>query len=398
MKDFLAVSLVGSNLLIDRNDPLVFLAPTLEFGEDGFGLQSRIATSDSFTVSGQRRAVPIPVASKEEVTLLGGLRSFEEVISNKVSNRPLWDALPFEDLGPEARRSAVEMINRETNLRSPLDVIQRLWEAAACSPYRVMIDEVPSLYDGSSITLGGSILFGRGELEGTDQPMRMVASPAASVAFATKFGSPVYIRKDIYKETCCRIVNLGDEGERNKFSIDGSQPVAWRTPKTAEKFMFRVRESQKNAKIREEALRKKTWEMKASDLLAMSVEQLRFILAEQGVPSSSKATKEELEDLVLPGMDEVERRIVMIQRAVEREDYGTASQLAANQSRRGRIAAAIVEAVREERYYEAAELQEELEVITMGRADITQDEGSYDPYLDADDWYVKDLMRRRKGK
>ena len=58
----------------------------------------------------------------------------------------------------------------------------------------------------------------------------------------------------------------------------------------------------------EKALRKKTWEMKASDLLAMSVEQLRFILAEQGVPSSSKATKEELEDLVLPSMDEVERR------------------------------------------------------------------------------------------
>mmetsp|Transcript_14374 Transcript_14374/g.33084 ORF Transcript_14374/g.33084 Transcript_14374/m.33084 type:complete len:507 (-) Transcript_14374:144-1664(-) len=412
MKDFLAVSLLGSNLLVDRKDPLVFLAPTLEFGDDGFALQSRLATSDSFTVSGQRRAVPIPVASNEEVSLLASLRSFEEAVPNKVSNRylslleksqaviatkQLWDALPFEDVGPEARKSALEMISREPDLRSHLEIVQRLWAVAACVPYRVVIDEIPSLYDGSSVTLGGSIVFGRSEEEGCEQAKRILTSPASSIAFATKFGSPIYIRKDIYKETCCRIVNLGDDGERNKYSIDESQPVQWRTPKTAEQFMVRVQESQKNAKAREEALRKETWELKAADLQGMTQEQLRFLLAEEGVPSSSQATKEELQDLILPRMDELERRIIMIQRAVEREEYGTASQLAANQSRRGRIAAAIVEAVREERYYEAAQLQEELEVITMGRADITQDEGSYDPYLDADDWYVRDLMRRRKG-
>ena len=33
-----------------------------------------------------------------------------------------------------------------------------------------------------------------------------------------------------------------------------------------------------------------------------------------------------------------------------------------------------------ERYYEAAALQEDLEALTAGRADITQEEGSYDPF------------------
>jgi hypothetical protein len=33
-----------------------------------------------------------------------------------------------------------------------------------------------------------------------------------------------------------------------------------------------------------------------------------------------------------------------------------------------------------ERYYEAAALQEELEILSMGRADVTQEEGSYDPF------------------
>ena len=33
-----------------------------------------------------------------------------------------------------------------------------------------------------------------------------------------------------------------------------------------------------------------------------------------------------------------------------------------------------------ERYYEAAALQEDLEALTAGRADTTQEEGSYDPF------------------
>jgi len=36
-----------------------------------------------------------------------------------------------------------------------------------------------------------------------------------------------------------------------------------------------------------------------------------------------------------------------------------------------------------------------MEVQTMGRADITQDPGSYDPFLDADDWYMQDIIKSR---
>jgi hypothetical protein len=55
-----------------------------------------------------------------------------------------------------------------------------------------------------------------------------------------------------------------------------------------------------------------------------------------------------------------------------------------------------VDAVREERYADAAELQLEMEAETMGRADITQDPGSYDPFLDADDWYMRDILKSKK--
>jgi len=69
-----------------------------------------------------------------------------------------------------------------------------------------------------------------------------------------------------------------------------------------------------------------------------------------------------------------------------------------SQSQRGVLAALIVQAVQEERYYDAADLQQEYEILTMGRADVTQDEGSYDRFLDADDWYMRDLMKSKKKK
>ena len=52
--------------------------------------------------------------------------------------------------------------------------------------------------------------------------------------------------------------------------------------------------------------------------------------------------------------------------------------------------------VQEERYEDAAELQMEIEIETAGRADVTQDPGSYDPFLDADDWYMRDLIKSKK--
>lgn len=37
----------------------------------------------------------------------------------------------------------------------------------------------------------------------------------------------------------------------------------------------------------------------------------------------------------------------------------------------------------------AEQLEKELALLTMARQDPTQDEGTYQSYLDADDWYLK---------
>ena len=75
-----------------------------------------------------------------------------------------------------------------------------------------------------------------------------------------------------------------------------------------------------------------------------------------------------------------------MRRALEAGDLGAAAALEAGTSRRGALLAQMRAAVAEERFGRAAELAAELRVETARRIDVTQDEGSYDRYLDQDDW------------
>ena len=83
-----------------------------------------------------------------------------------------------------------------------------------------------------------------------------------------------------------------------------------------------------------------------------------------------------------------------MRRALEAGDLGAAAALEAGTSRRGALLAQMRDAVAEERFGRAAELASELRAETARRIDVTQDEGSYDRYLDQDDWYAQQRALR----
>jgi len=224
-------------------------------------------------------------------------------------------------------------------------------------------------------------------------------APALAVALAVKAGAPIYIRREIYDETLCRVVSLAGEDNnlanmKTGMRVDPSQPAQWRLPQNPRQLIQRAEDGLKRMQIQEQ-VSKNVWEMKAADILTFEKEQLRYLLREYSVPTTRHQSKLDMIDKVLPLLDEMQRRVILIRRAVEEEDYGTAATLAAGTSRRGRLSQQLVEAVSEERYRDAAEIQVEIEAETMGRADITQEPGSYDTFLDADDWYIKDLMKSK---
>uniref|UniRef100_A0A7S2ZQZ0 SAP domain-containing protein n=2 Tax=Rhodosorus marinus TaxID=101924 RepID=A0A7S2ZQZ0_9RHOD len=127
--------------------------------------------------------------------------------------------------------------------------------------------------------------------------------------------------------------------------------------------------------------------MTKDEIRRMSVPELRTALRSAGIPSKTRSTRGELLNRLIPMIDESERRSMLIDEAVRREDYGRASELQAGQSERSRVKQQLEEAVAEERYLDAQKLQERFDRLTEMRADPTQDEGSYDRYLDQDEWY-----------
>ena len=91
-----------------------------------------------------------------------------------------------------------------------------------------------------------------------------------------------------------------------------------------------------------------------------------------------------------------------MRRALNAGDLAAAAAIDAAKSTRGVLLEALQRAVADERFREAAELAVRLQIETARRLDVTQDEGSYDRYLDQDEWYAQARRRsqsagRRRG-
>jgi len=125
----------------------------------------------------------------------------------------------------------------------------------------------------------------------------------------------------------------------------------------------------------------------ASAFASLTREQLRSYLRFLDLPSRVNATAESLRDMLLPYLDEKERAKHRLAEAVAKEDFEEAARIQGAKSRRQIVEEEMDEAVARQDFGEAARLKKVLEEMTERRADPTQDEGSYDPYLDADDWY-----------
>ena len=134
------------------------------------------------------------------------------------------------------------------------------------------------------------------------------------------------------------------------------------------------------------------WEITSADELInldLTDKALSAMRAGMRLPRAREATDEKLTEMLQPFLDENVRRELMMRQALESGDLGAYQALESQTSKRGRLLKELRRAVEEEKYYKAAELSKELRVETNRRQDVTQDEGSYDRYLDQDVWYAQ---------
>lgn len=103
-----------------------------------------------------------------------------------------------------------------------------------------------------------------------------------------------------------------------------------------------------------------------------------------------------LDDLLIPLIDESVRRQFRIREAESRGDRELANELRASKSKRQDVLER-AEIAREDGQDDlAARLESESEFLESLRADITQDEGAYNRFLDRDDWYERDRQAAAK--
>jgi len=105
-------------------------------------------------------------------------------------------------------------------------------------------------------------------------------------------------------------------------------------------------------------------------------------------------TTNPLDSLLIPFVDEAVRRQWKIREALSRGDYELARQLDDSKSRRQKAKEKLTMAETTE---EKAKWEEEFDLLSSLRADVTQDEGSYSAYLDKDEWYERDRISRAKN-
>jgi hypothetical protein len=103
-----------------------------------------------------------------------------------------------------------------------------------------------------------------------------------------------------------------------------------------------------------------------------------------------------LDDLLLPLVDESVRRQYRIRDAELRGDMELVLELQNEKSRR-QVAKEKAEQAREKGVDDVAERwDQEADIYSDLRADVTQDEGSYSRFLDRDDWYERDRRSHAK--
>ncbi|CAN0258739.1 unnamed protein product [Pylaiella littoralis] len=224
----------------------------------------------------------------------------------------------------------------------------------------------------------------RGMMGGQRSVIEVATDEAVGVALA--LGRQVYVGEDIWEGGRVRVKFVMD-GAKMRLDLDN------------------VEGREMASEIKPPPAQPPAWTIKSRGALSrMSVEEKRDCLRATGVrPPRKRALSEsqdqdrDLEDLMLPRMDEAVRRDVLMARAWREGDFARAGELCAGKSERHIVAEQLQAAMKDQDEELAGILMQRLEILESCRLDPTQDEGSYQKDLDADEWYEMDRRRALRG-
>eukprot|EP00189_Rhodosorus_marinus_P008251 CAMPEP_0184752480 /NCGR_PEP_ID=MMETSP0315-20130426/43599_1 /TAXON_ID=101924 /ORGANISM="Rhodosorus marinus, Strain UTEX LB 2760" /LENGTH=393 /DNA_ID=CAMNT_0027231809 /DNA_START=1 /DNA_END=1183 /DNA_ORIENTATION=- len=338
---------------------------------EGLALLGRAKERDAYN----SEVVPIPLASKFEVDLVkscfdsGRKLSIIDVVRILYEIGDIIRGLPWKEQGKQEAIQSMYDGRANGSIRREASMLEQMVSASPSEIVRLSLVEKETLSVDPLIT--GQLTVRRevatlfGKTYYSQEPEEIECRPGEVISLSQELNIPISMERWAWTLYSTRLA-----GDRDSNSLGFSEDIEF------------VESSKRDANT------VKPVELLTNDeILGMSAPQLRTALRSAGIPSKTRSTRGELLTRLIPMIDESVRRAMLIDEAVQREDYGRASELQARQSERSRVKQQLEEAVAEERYLDAQKLQERFDRLTEMRADPTQDEGSYDRYLDQDEWY-----------
>lgn len=196
---------------------------------------------------------------------------------------------------------------------------------------------------------------------------------------------PILIPKSLFEALAIDATLTSSEDIRGKSEIFVTGPTFF-SAEDAEKWKDGFNNASEDPAVKQAS---PAWEIfDAKKFLKMSSIEKRAILRASGVTALPRPREglDSLDRALMDKMDDAVRGEVLRLRS-----KGSAPPV---ESSRQAVLQAMGEALDEGDMERATELREDFMAMTARRADPTQPEGSYDPYLDQDDWY---MAARRKA-
>eukprot|EP00804_Cyclotella_cryptica_P005823 CCRYP_000124-RA/>CCRYP_000124-RA protein AED:0.03 eAED:0.03 QI:138/1/1/1/0/0/2/71/791 len=257
-----------------------------------------------------------------------------------------------------------EAIGMALETGSPLYLESGIWERAGCIPVEISLDETPKDGNTSAFSVMSRLPLLR-PVNGLSVSVEGEKVSSAKEANAVRIPLPssAQIFDNLYPVT------------QSSFSNDTQTPVfSTYTPVSSL--------DQYDSLTNDDKAR-----------MLFKLESFQGVLPRPRAVRASESPSE-LDNILLPLIDESIRNQYLIRDAERRQDFDTANALRSKMSQRQSLLEQARSARESGLEDKAKRLDDEAELYKALRADFTQDVGAYSRYLDRDDWYERETQAR----
>lgn len=206
--------------------------------------------------------------------------------------------------------------------------------------------------------------------------------PDFALCLATIVECECFIEANVFNSGCVQIEDMGDVYRSCGHRV--VQPIVnYSTSEDTYSYQGKSNVRGETAWI----LSSPIWQWTASDVMALSGDELRQALRDRDVGVRQGESVESLLRKAAELMDEVQRRELGIILAAKAGMYSLAAELQRGRSKRGKLVVELREVEEQGRWSEVARIASEIKRLEAQTNDITLEPGSYNPDLDQDDWY-----------